>query len=179
MTGQDECMGKADGEPNSTERVRWLDVEQQHAWRAYLVGTTLLMDRLDRDLRSTHGIALTEYEILVRLSEAPDRRMRMALLAHALCHSRSRVTHTVSRMERAGLVERDPCLEDGRGVEAVLTEKGYATLVAAAPDHVTGVREYLVELASDDDLAAVGHVFDAVADRLTDQENAPVGDIRR
>ncbi|HET7689599.1 MAG TPA: MarR family transcriptional regulator [Nocardioidaceae bacterium] len=156
----------------------WLDHAQQQSWRSFLVGSTLLMDRLDRDLRDAHGISLVEYEILVRLSEAPRGRLRMAVLAHALCHSRSRVTHTVARMEKAGLVERDDCLDDGRGVEAVLTDLGEKTLAAAAPTHVTGVRECLVELAAPADFEAVGRVFGAVADALTTDSNAAVGDIR-
>src|SRR5512144_293968 len=93
----------------ATSNVEWLDPDQQHAWRAYLVGTTLLMDRLDRELRERHDLSLPEYEILVRLSEAPGRRLRMAVLAASVSHSRSRVTHTVSRMQRAGLVVRDAC----------------------------------------------------------------------
>jgi len=170
----------ADGEPiNGTTSANWLDSGQQQAWRAFLVGTTLLMDRLDRDLRDQHGIALSEYEILVRLSEAPKRRLRMAVLANALCHSRSRVTHTVSRMETAGLVDRDASPDDGRGVEAVLTDLGFQTLVEAAPTHVSGVRECLVDLASDDELAGLGRVFAAVADSLASAENQPINDIRR
>jgi DNA-binding MarR family transcriptional regulator len=156
--------------------VPWLTEDEQHAWRAYLVGTTLLMDRLDRDLRDNHDLSLPEYEILVRLSEAADRRMRMAVLADSLSHSRSRVTHTVSRMEKAGLVTRDPCLADGRGVEAVLTERGYAVLAEAAETHVRGVRELLVDLASPDEFAAVGRVFDAVTDKLVAAR--PAADIR-
>jgi DNA-binding MarR family transcriptional regulator len=156
--------------------VPWLTEDEQHAWRAYLVGTTLLMDRLDRDLRDNHDLSLPEYEILVRLAEAADRRMRMAVLADSLSHSRSRVTHTVSRMEKAGLVTRDPCLADGRGVEAVLTERGYAVLAEAAETHVRGVRELLVDLASPDEFAAVGRVFDAVTDKLVAAR--PAADIR-
>jgi DNA-binding MarR family transcriptional regulator len=154
----------------------WLDPGQQRAWRAYLVGTTLLMDRLDRELREQHRISLPEYEILVRLSEAERHRMRMAELADSVSHSRSRVTHTVSRMEAAGLVARDACLSDGRGVEAVLTDEGQATLKAAAPTHVAGVRRVLVDVASQDDFAAVGRVFDAVTDALI--EGNPALDIR-
>jgi DNA-binding MarR family transcriptional regulator len=149
-----------------TDDALWLDATQQRAWRAYLVGSTLLMDRLDRDLREAHDLSLPEYEILVRLSEAPDRRLRMAVLADSLSHSRSRVTHTVSRMEREALVDRVACVSDGRGVEAHLTDKGFALLETAAHTHVRGVREYLVALASDEDFAAVGRVFDAVTDRL-------------
>ncbi len=160
----------------SSPEVPWLEQDEQHAWRAYLVGTTLLTDRLDRDLRENHDLSLPEYEILVRLSEAENRRMRMAVLADSLSHSRSRVTHTVSRMERAGLVLRDPCLSDGRGVEAVLTDRGFAVLSEAAETHVRGVREFLVDLASPEDFAAVGRVFDAVSDRLIAAR--PAADIR-
>ena len=160
----------------ATTGTRWLDGDQQRAWRAYLVGTTLLTDRLDRDLRERHGLSMPEYEILVRLSETPGRRMRMAELAGAVSHSRSRITHTVARLERDGLVQRTACLSDGRGVEAVLTDTGFARLEAAAHTHVEGVRRYLVDLASEEDFAAVGRVFDAVADHLI--EGNPAADIR-
>jgi DNA-binding MarR family transcriptional regulator len=159
-----------------TQDVLWLDADQQRTWRAYLVGTTLLMDRLDRDLRIHHDLSLPEYEVLVRLSESEGRRLRMAPLADSLSHSRSRVTHTVTRLERAGLVERVSCTSDGRGVEAVLTERGYALLEMAAPTHVRGVREYLVDLAGPTDFEAVGRVFNAVTDRLV--EANPAVDIR-
>ena len=156
--------------------VAWLDEHQQRSWRAFLVGTTLLMDRLDRELREQHRISLPEYEILVRLAEADGHRLRMAMLADSVSHSRSRVTHTVSRMESAGLVARDACVSDGRGVEAVLTERGRAALENAAPTHVAGVRQFLVDLVDDDDFEAVGRVFDAVTDRLI--ESNPAMDIR-
>lgn len=161
---------------SDTPGTEWLSSEQQRAWRAYLVGTTLLMDRLDRDLRASHDLSLPEYEVLVRLSESPDHRLRMATLADSLSHSRSRVTHTVSRLEGAGLVERAACASDGRGVEAVLTDKGWALLRDAAPLHVRSVREYLVDLADADDFAAVGRVFDAVTDKLV--SGNPAADIR-
>jgi len=140
----------------------WLDHQQQRSWRAYLVGTTLLMDRLDRELRERHRISLPEYEILVRLSEAERNRMRMAELADSVSHSRSRVTHTVSRMEAAGLVARDACLSDGRGVEAVLTDEGRATLEAAAPVHVAGVRTHFVDHLTRSQLRQLGAAFEAL-----------------
>ena len=159
-----------------SSHVAWLDRQQQRSWRAFLVGTTLLMDRLDRDLREQHRLSLPEYEILVRLAEAEGHRMRMAMLADSVSHSRSRVTHTVSRMETAGLVVRDSCVSDGRGVEAVLTDQGRAALESAAPTHVAGVRQVLVDLVDEDDFEAVGRVFDAVTDRLI--EANPALDIR-
>ena len=129
------------------------------------MGTTLLFDRLDDDLRRSFDISLVEYEILVRLSER-DGQMRMAQLADALAHSRSRVTHTIGRMEHAGLVLRTSSPEDGRGIVASLTDKGFDLLERAAHVHVEGVRSHLVDLASDEDFAAVGRVMNAVCDHL-------------
>jgi DNA-binding MarR family transcriptional regulator len=143
----------------------WLDAGQQRSWRALVMGTTLLFDRLDDDLRREHDISLVEYEILVRLSER-DGQMRMAALADALAHSRSRVTHTVTRMENAGLVQRSSSPEDGRGIVCTISDKGHDLLVRAAPTHVAGVRAYLVDLATNEDFAALGRVFDAVSDNL-------------
>jgi DNA-binding MarR family transcriptional regulator len=145
--------------------VRWLSEEQQRVWRGLIMGMTLLNDRLDADLRKEFDISLAEYEILVRLSEN-DGQMRMAHLANAMAHSRSRVTHTVSRLERAGLVARRNSKSDGRGVVATLTDEGKGLLTRAAPVHVTGVRDHLVDLATDDDFAALGRVMNAVADQL-------------
>ncbi|MFC6045690.1 MarR family winged helix-turn-helix transcriptional regulator [Nocardioides hankookensis] len=147
-------------------QTTWLDEDQQRSWRALIVGMTLLLDRLDDDLRRSCDLSLVEYEILVRLSESDGRQMRMAQLADALAHSRSRVTHTITRMERAGLVVRSSSPEDGRGVVASMTDKGYDLLGRMAPVHVNGVREHLVDLASREDFAALGRVMDAVADNL-------------
>ncbi|MGD9960546.1 MarR family winged helix-turn-helix transcriptional regulator [Nocardioides sp.] len=146
--------------------TRWLSADEQHSWRAFVLGSTLLMDQLDQELRRDFRISLTEYEILVRLSERPDRVMRMAQLADAVCHSRSRVTHTISRMEKAGLVVREDCLEDGRGVQARMTDEGFALLERAAPAHVEGVRHHFVDACSPDDFAVMGRVMNAVTDRL-------------
>ncbi|WP_148615884.1 MarR family winged helix-turn-helix transcriptional regulator [Nocardioides rubriscoriae] len=144
---------------------RWLDEEQQVAWRALVLGSTLLFDRLDDDLRHAHGISMVEYEILVRLSER-DGRMRMSQLADSLAHSRSRVTHTIRRMEDSDLVRREDSQDDGRGVSAVMTERGQLLLENVAPSHVASVREHLVDLVDPADFAAMGRVFNAVADHL-------------
>lgn len=153
--------------------TRWLSREQQQAWRAYLLGTTLLTDRLDRDLRETHGVSLPEYELLVRLSEAADATLRMAELADSVKNSRSRVTHTVARMEREGIVVRRQCASDGRGVLAQLTAKGRRKLESAAPDHVESVRAALIDIADPDDLAAVARVFASVVQTLTSESAHP------
>jgi DNA-binding MarR family transcriptional regulator len=154
--------------------TRWLNSQQQQAWRAYIVGTTLLMERLDRDLRENHDVSLPEYEILVRLSEAPDKMLRMAELADAVKNSRSRITHTIARMEREGVVERRQCASDGRGVFATLTDKGQALLVDAAPVHVESVRRALIDVVDPADLAAVGRAFKAVADGLETGAQDPI-----
>jgi len=148
------------------DEVRWLSTEQQRSWRAYIMGTELLQHQLDRELREEHDISFSEYEILVRLSEADGGRMRMATLADAMSHSRSRVTHTISRMEKADLVVRRASDSDGRGVEAVMTAEGQRVLDEAAPTHVRGVRQHLVDLADRADFAALGRIFNEVSDRL-------------
>lgn len=145
---------------------QWLTPEQERSWRALLMGHTLLMDQLGEELREDHDISIAEYEILVRLSEQPDHRMRMAHLADAMCHSRSRVTHTVKRMEGSGWLLRCDSPDDGRGVLAVMTDEGFALLQRASLDHVAAVRKHLIDLADPDDLAALGRVMDAVSDPL-------------
>jgi DNA-binding MarR family transcriptional regulator len=147
------------------DETRWLDVDQQRSWRALVMGMTLLNDRLDSELRQRFDLSLPEYEILVRLSENHGA-MRMAQLADAMAHSRSRVTHTIARMERVGLVERRNSVSDGRGVVAVLTERGMDLLVEAAPSHVSDVRAHLVDLCTAADFAALGRVMNAVSDHL-------------
>ena len=141
------------------------------------MGMTLLLDRLDDDLSRSCHLSLVEYEILVRLSESEGRQLRMAQLADALAHSRSRVTHTITRMERAGLVARSSSPEDGRGVVAAMTDRGYELLVQMAPVHVAGVRANLVDLVSREDFEAVGRVMDAVADHLV--EDHPEREMRK
>lgn len=158
-------------------QTAWLDEDEQRSWRALLMGMTLLLDQLDDDLHRSCNLSLVEYEILVRLSEREDRQMRMAQLADALAHSRSRVTHTIARMEHAGLVARSSSPEDGRGVVASMTEQGYALLERMAPIHVTGVRENLVDLVSKADFQAVGRVMNAVSDHLVAQH--PEMEMRR
>jgi DNA-binding MarR family transcriptional regulator len=124
---------------------RWLDAEEQKAWRAWLYSTLLLQDRLDRELTHQTGISHAYYEILVALSEAPGRMMRMSELADRCLSSRSRLSHAVSRLEERGWVRRQVCASDGRGPLAVLTDDGFAALEAAAPIHVESVRTHLFD----------------------------------
>jgi DNA-binding MarR family transcriptional regulator len=149
--------------PDAVDEVRWLDDDEQRAWRAVLAGTTKLIEALDRDLRAHHHLSLADYEILVHLSEAPGRRLRMAELADAALLSRSRLTHRIDRLRDQGLVTREPCEEDKRGWFAVLTDHGFARLEEAVPTHVAGVRAYLVDPVDRAGLLAAGTALGAVA----------------
>src|SRR5687768_7265680 len=131
-----------------TGEPRWLDAEEQRAWRAWLYSSLLLQDRLDRELTHETGISHAYYEILVQLSETEGRMMRMSELADRCLSSRSRLSHAVSRLEERGWVRRQVCAEDGRGQLAVLTEEGFAALEAAAPVHVESVRTHLFDQLS-------------------------------
>src|SRR3954463_15784832 len=122
---------------------RWLHAEEQKAWRAWLFSSMLLQDRLHPDLTHETGISHAYYEILVALSEAPGRMLRMSQLADRCLSSRSRLSHAVSRLEERGWVRRQTCEGDGRGLLAVLTDDGFAALEAAAPVHVEGGRSHL------------------------------------
>lgn len=154
---------------NSSDSL-WLSLEQQAHWRSLLRGTQLLLDTLDRDLGKAADLGLNEYEVLVRLSEAPDRNMRMSALADAVVHSRSRLTHTISRMEKKGLVLRHPADGDRRGVQCQLTDEGYAVLEAAAPYHVRSVRDRLVDVLTEEQLEVLGESF-ATITRAIDASN--------
>ena len=138
-----EPIGEATAEPIA--EPRWLDAEEQKAWRAWLYSSLLLQDRLDRDLTHQTGISHAYYEILVALSEAPGRMMRMSELADTCLSSRSRLSHAVSRLEERGWVRRQVCASDGRGQLAVLTDDGFEALEAAAPIHVESVRTHLFD----------------------------------
>ncbi|MDA3628655.1 MarR family transcriptional regulator [Saccharopolyspora oryzae] len=136
------------------------------AWRAYIVGSALLEHHLNKDLQLSHNLSIADYEILVRLSERPDQRMRMSELANDVAHSKSRMSHQIRRLEKAGLVRRDECPDDGRGVLAVLTEEGAAKLREAAPRHVASVREHLVDILDEQEQEVMARIFDRLTTHL-------------
>lgn len=129
-----------------------LSAGEMRAWRVLRSVTVRLMADLNHDLVDSEGISLSEYEILVRLSEAEDSTLRMALLAKVTDLSRSRLTHTVNRLERRGLVHRFTCDSDRRGVFCVLTEEGRTLLSVAAPGHLAAVKRYFVDRFSVEEL---------------------------
>lgn len=150
--------------------VRWLSAEEQKTWRAFLTATQLLAGQLDRELQAASGLSHAYYEILVRLSEAPDRTLRMSDLASSSLSSRSRLSHAVARLEEAGWVRRADCPEDRRGAFAVLTDEGFRVLEQAAPGHVEGVRTHLFDPLRPDQVKALGEICEAVAAHLRSAE---------
>jgi len=142
--------------------TRWLSKEQQRCWRAYIEAVRLLQDSLDAQLQADADMPHAYYEILVRLSESPDRRLRMAELATGTQSSRSRVSHAVARLEERGWVRREPCASDRRGQLAVLTAKGHAALAAAAPGHVAQVRATVIDALSAEQLRALADASTAI-----------------
>jgi DNA-binding MarR family transcriptional regulator len=146
--------------------TRWLTDDEQRAWRAWIAASLLLPDRLSRDLQEQSDISLADYEILMHLSEAPDRRLRMSQLADATLSSRSRLSHQIDRLSAAGYVDREPCSGDRRGFFAVLTPAGWDFVVKVAPDHVASVRERLVDVLTPEEFAEFGRLCAKVADRL-------------
>lgn len=149
-----------------TDDVRWLSDTEQTAWRAYLRGSRALEDALDADLQAT-GITLAEYELLSMLSEAEGHCLRMSVLADLIIQSRSRVTHTATRLARRGWVVRRPAAADGRGVELVLTIEGLNAVRASAELHVDSVRKNLVDVLTPTEFAALGKAMSKVVDHLT------------
>jgi DNA-binding MarR family transcriptional regulator len=148
---------------------RWLDAEEQRAWRAYMYSWMLLEDRLDRELSRETGISHAYYEILVQLSETEGRALRMSELADRCLSSRSRLSHAVSRLEERGWVRRQVCPEDGRGQLAVLTDAGFAALEAAAPVHVESVRSHLFDQLTPVQVAAMREISETLLQHLGGQ----------
>ncbi|MBX6356188.1 MAG: MarR family transcriptional regulator [Micromonosporaceae bacterium] len=146
--------------------TEWLTDAQLRGWRAYIEGSLRLNARLEDDLRAATGLTMADYNVLVVLSEAPRRRLRMGELAERLVFSPSRLTYQISSMERRGLVRRESCPADRRGSEAVLTDEGMAKLRASAPHHVASVRQRLIDLLDGSELAALTAVFERVKSAL-------------
>ena len=150
------------GEPN------WLTPTEMAAWRRYIVASRRLIEALDTDL-DRHDLSMADYEILAQLSDAPDRRMRMAELAEIAMLSRSRLSHRMKVMEEAGWVRREACPDDKRGFFAVMTNKGWKAIVAAAPDHVASVRSRFVDKLSKADQIVLAEIFERVGNDLRDE----------
>ncbi len=159
MTYHGAMADESKGEP------RWLNAAEMKAWRRYIIASRRLLEALDDDL-AAHDISMSDYEVLAQLSEAPDRRMRMSELADVAMISRSRLSHRIKVMEKAGWVKREACPIDKRGYFAVMTPKGWKAIVAAAPDHVASVRERFLDALDKGDQKVLAEIFERVATRI-------------
>jgi len=147
--------------------TRWLSDDEQRVWRDFAVATAMLHAHFESQLQRDGGMPHAYYEVLVALSEAPGRTMRMSELADARFSSRSRLSHAVARLEANGWVRREACPTDKRGAWAVLTSSGFAALEAAAPGHVETVRENLFDPLSPEQVKQLGEIMAAIRGRLS------------
>ncbi|NIH83217.1 MarR family winged helix-turn-helix transcriptional regulator [Amycolatopsis granulosa] len=148
---------------------RWLSAEEQRVWRDFSIAVSMLRGHVESQLQRDAGMPHTYYEVLVVLSEAPGRTLRMSELAEKCRSSRSRLSHAVARLEASGWVVRDSCGTDKRGSFARLTDRGFAALRAAAPGHVEAVREALFDALTPDQVRALGEIAQAIQHKLTPQ----------
>jgi DNA-binding MarR family transcriptional regulator len=153
---------------------RWLDQREERAWRGFQQMRTALTAHLARQLTLECGLTEADYAVLVTVSEAPGHRQRSRDLGRALGWDRSRLSHQISRMESRGSVRRDPCRDDGRGFDVVLTDAGLAAIEAAAPVHLAAVRHCFVDLLTRSQLDALGDIAETVTLHLTAEQ--AVGD---
>ncbi len=154
-------------------QFRWLSEPEQAAWRAYLEASQLLANTLEREFQTECGLSAADYEIFVRLSEAPERRMRMSELADRTLYSRSRLSHAVTRLEKEGWLRREGCDNDKRGTFAELTDLGFSKLVEAAPKHVGGVRRHLIDCLTAEQIGQLELIMTAVRTELLGAGVAP------
>ena len=161
--GQEPTSSCGQNDSLEQEGFRRLDEIEMDAWRSFLAASTSVTARLNRELEAGCGISMHEYEILVRLSEAPDHTLRMSTLAEHVSHSRSRLTHTVRRLESVGYVERSSCDSDRRGVNCTLTQEGFDFLREAAPVHLDGVRRHVVDRLSREQQVVMAELMRVIA----------------
>lgn len=147
--------------------TEWLDDEEMQAWRG-LVGTYAdLHAAIEGDLIEHHGLREGEYAVLVFLSEAPEHRLRMCDLASSLHLSPSGLTRRLDGLVREGIVAREPAPEDRRVTMAVLTDKGFARLEEAAPDHVRSVRAHMIDHLSRTQLRQLAAIMATLREQRT------------
>lgn len=156
-------------------KPRWLDDNEQAAWRGHIRMSWLLDAAVARDLAAEAGLSHPDYYVLVALSEAEGRRMRMTELADGIQWSKSRLSHQVARMEARGLVRREECPGDARGTYAVLTPAGFRAIERAAPSHVDSIRRHLFDVLSREQVDALADVTATVVAHLSGRGTAADG----
>ena len=146
--------------------VRWLTKDQIDSWLCVVRMMTWLPWSIDQQLQRDSGLGMIEYQVLARLSESPDRTLRMSRLADLTNASLSRLSHLVKRLEGRGLVRRETDSSDGRFTNAILTDEGLTLLVSAAPGHVAHVRSLVVDVLSDEQLRRLGWAAERIVARI-------------
>jgi DNA-binding MarR family transcriptional regulator len=152
---------------------QWLDETEARAWRGYLRMHNRLWAALGRELVCDSGLSVTDYDVLVVLSETDGHRLRMRELGAQLLWEKSRLSHHVTRMERRGLVAREDCPTDARGAYVVLTPAGQRAIEEAAPAHVANVRRHLFDHLSREQVEALAGITDAVLGHLAGADDRP------
>jgi DNA-binding MarR family transcriptional regulator len=147
---------------------KWLNPREMKAWRSYIIASRRLLDALDTDLEG-HDLSMADYEVLAQLSDAPGRKMRMSELAELAMVSKSRLSHRMKVMEKAGWVRREECESDRRGSYAVMTDQGWKAIVKAAPSHVASVRNRLMDHLTVKDQEDLAKIFDRLQTELRGQ----------
>jgi len=142
--------------------TRWLTDTEQQAWRRLAAVTMLLPAALESQLQRDADLTHFGYWVMAMLSEAPGRSLRMSELAALSYGSQSRLSHLVSRLEQQGYVRRERVGEDRRGYLAVLTDAGYAKVVATAPGHVDEVRARVFERLTPAQVAQLDEICAAI-----------------
>ena len=155
----------------SAQTPLWLSPAEQHAWRSFIRVHQKLSAALVRDLQAHSKLSGADFEILVALTDAPDGRQRFQELAKAVDWEQSRLSHQITRMIKRGLVAREECAEDGRGVFVVLTPAGRKVITAAAPQHVATVRRLVIDALSPDELATLGQISQRILDQLDNESS--------
>ena len=153
---------------NKSPNPRWLNPREMKAWRSYIIASRRLLEALDSDLVG-HDLSMADYEVLAQLSDAPNRRMRMSELAELAMLSKSRLSHRMKVMEKAGWVRRELCSEDKRGSWAIMTDKGFKAIAAAAPCHVASVRKRFIDQLSTKEQGELAGIFSHLTEELRDQ----------
>jgi DNA-binding MarR family transcriptional regulator len=150
--------------------VKWLTDAEVSSWLSVVRMMTWLPWSIDQQLRRDSNLSMVEYQVMARLSQSPERTLRMSLLADLANSSLSRLSHLVKRLEDRDFVRREPDPADGRFTNAILTDKGFETLAEAAPGHVTHVRSLVVDVLSAEQLRRIGQAADRIMSHIDTSE---------
>lgn len=145
---------------------RWLSEQQLTAWMAFTLMLAQLPTALEGQLQCDAKLSYVEYYVLASLSDAPDWAVRMSTLSVLTNAELSRLSHLITRLERRGFVRRQGDPRDGRYTLAVLTDAGHDHLVAAAPGHVAKVRDLVIDVLTDEELASLSAISQKITARI-------------